>query len=339
MHVVLILLIPKFRPQDLPMQQIGGSSSATQVHLIQSRPLSSSVQKKKARPQAQGDLPAPEIDPRMLERLKTVRDIKMPSFAPPWPKQKETIPLPHRDKPIEDKLIDQPLPDEIASQQQEQRQLSPRHMPAPQPPPLPKLAEEPIKRENKKKDKPIEDKLIDQPLPDEIASQQQEQRQLSPRHMPAPQPPPLPKLAEEPIKRENKKEDVIKPEDILPKPEPEEIDFGDDEEAAEEVSDASLSSSFSPDIEWSGKPRRILYKPAYPPRYPEGYRGQTQGRIKLKFWVDSQGYVVRVVPMQKLDPRLDVVATEYLRQYRFEPISRGKGELEWGIIPFSFRLE
>ena len=284
MHVVLILLIPKFRPQDLPMQQIGGSSSATQVHLIQSRPLSSSVQKKKARPQAQGDLPAPEIDPRMLERLKTVRDIKMPSFAPPWPKQKETIPLPHRDKPIEDKLIDQPLPDEIASQQQEQRQLSPRHMPAPQPPPLPKLAEEPIKRENKK-------------------------------------------------------EDVIKPEDILPKPEPEEIDFGDDEEAAEEVSDASLSSSFSPDIEWSGKPRRILYKPAYPPRYPEGYRGQTQGRIKLKFWVDSQGYVVRVVPMQKLDPRLDVVATEYLRQYRFEPISRGKGELEWGIIPFSFRLE
>ncbi|MCL6583617.1 MAG: energy transducer TonB [bacterium] len=285
MHAVLILLIPKFRPQDLPMQQIGGSSSATQVHLIQSRPLSSPVQKKKARPQARGDLPAPEIDPRMLERLKTVRDdIKMPSFAPPWPKQKETLPLPHRDKTLEDELIDQPLPDEIASQQQEQRQLSPRHMPAPQPPPLPKLAEEPIKRENKK-------------------------------------------------------EDVIKPEDILPKPEPEEIDFGDDEEAAEEVSDASLSSSFSPDIEWSGKPRRILYKPAYPPRYPEGYRGQTQGRIKLKFWVDSQGYVVRVVPMQKLDPRLDVVATEYLRQYRFEPISRGKGELEWGIIPFSFRLE
>ncbi|MEW6378316.1 MAG: energy transducer TonB [bacterium] len=262
MHALLIYLIPKFRPIS-PEERIGGSP-CTQVHLIQTA--LSPVQKKKARPQAQGDVPAPEIDPKLLERMKAVRDVQMPSFAPPpRPQRKESPPLPHADKTLEDEVIDQTLADEMASQ--------PKQLPAA-----------------------------------------------------APQPPPKPV------------EDAVKKEESLPKPVPEEVDFG-DEEAAEEVAKETLFSSASADIEWSGKPRRILYKPPYPPRYPEGYQGQTQGRIRLKFWVDSQGSVVRVVPMQKLDPRLDVVATEYLRKYRFEPVSKGRGDLEWGIIPFSFRLE
>lgn len=262
MHALLIYLVPKFKPIN-PQERIGGSS-CTQVHLIQAS--ISPVQKKKARPQAQGDVPAPEMDPKLLNRMKAVRDIQMPSFAPPpRPQQKETPPLPHADKTLEDEVIDQALADEISSQQ--------KRLPAA-----------------------------------------------------APQPPPKPV------------EDAARQEESLPRPVPEELDFG-DEEAAEEVAKEAIFSSASADIEWSGKPRRILYRPAYPPRYPEGYQGQTQGRIRLKFWVDSQGYVVRVVPMQKLDPRLDVVATNYLRQYRFEPVSKKKGDLEWGIIPFSFRLE
>lgn len=133
-------------------------------------------------------------------------------------------------------------------------------------------------------------------------------------------------------------EAMVKREDDVPSPVPEELEF--DPEEPMEKADAKDVPPMNADIKWSGTPRRILYKPDNPPRYPEGYRGQVQGRIRLKFWVDSQGEVVRAVPMQKLDPRLDAVATDYLRQYKFEPVSKDRRyELQWGIIPFSFRLE
>ncbi|MEW5801816.1 MAG: energy transducer TonB [bacterium] len=168
-------------------------------------------------------------------------------------------------------------------------------------------------------DADLEDDIIDRALGDELLDQQK-------RTVPATQVPPQPgEIASK--RKENQ-----------PKPVPEEMDF-DQVEPVEKVSRASTPSAAS-DIQWSGKPRNLIAKPDYPLRYPEGYQGQTQGRIRLKFWVDSQGYVIRVVPMQKLDPRLEAVASDYLRQYRFEPVSKGKGsEHEWGIIPFSFRLE
>ncbi|GAH49370.1 unnamed protein product, partial [marine sediment metagenome] len=160
----------------------------------------------------------------------------------------------------------------------------------------------------------LEDEIMDR-LEDEIMDRQ-EQSSLAPQ--------PVEAMA----KREND----------LPSPVPEELEF-DLEESMEEVPEKDVPPT-NADIKWSGTPRRILYKPDHPPRYPDGYRGQVKGRIRLKFWVDSQGEVVRVVTMQKLDPRLDAVATGYLRQYRFEPVSKQRRhELQWGIIPFSFRLE
>jgi hypothetical protein len=163
--------------------------------------------------------------------------------------------------------------------------------------------------------------LIDRNIGDEVIARQK-------RSSPATQTPPQPR---EVSSRRHMQED-------LPKPVPEELDF--DQEGPEDEIVQAGTFSITSDIEWQGRPRGIVRKPDRPPRYPEGYRGQTQGRIRLKFWVDNQGYVIRVIPMQKLDPRLDAVATDYLRQYRFEPVSKGKrGELEWGIIPFSFHLE
>lgn len=165
------------------------------------------------------------------------------------------------------------------------------------------------------------DDLIDRNIGDEVIARQK-------RSSPAIQPPPQPR---EVSSRRHVQENQ-------PEPVHEEIDF--DQEGPEEKIAQAGTSSITSNIEWQGRPRGIVRKPDSPPRYPEGYQRQTQGRIRLKFWVDNQGYVIRVIPMQKLDPRLDAVATDYLRQYRFEPVSKGKkGELEWGIIPFSFHLE
>lgn len=131
---------------------------------------------------------------------------------------------------------------------------------------------------------------------------------------------------------------VAKREEDFPKPSLEDHNF-DVEQLMDEVIEDIPSDDM--DIEWlSGKPRQIVTKPAYPPTYPPGYKGQLEGRIRLQFWVDADGFVIRVRPRQKLDPRLDAVATEYLRQYRFEPLREHQGNKpQQGIIPFSFRLK
>jgi TonB family protein len=126
-------------------------------------------------------------------------------------------------------------------------------------------------------------------------------------------------------------------EEDFPRPPLEEFNF-----EAEQLVDEIMEDTYSDDmdIEWSGKPRQIVSKPLHPPTYPSGYKGQLEGKIRLQFWVDADGFVIRVRPAEKLDPRLDAVATEYVRQYRFEPLGRNqKNETQWGIIPFSFRLE
>jgi TonB family protein len=161
----------------------------------------------------------------------------------------------------------------------------------------------------------LKDDAVDR-LEDEIMDQQA-------------QPSPVPEPAEIMAKRE----------DDVPAPVPDELEF-DPEEPIEEADENKDVPPMNADIKWSGTPRNILYKPDKPPRYPEGYRDQTQGGVKLKFWVDRQGEVVRAVPIRKLDPRLDAVATDYLRQYRFEPVSKDRrNELQWGTILFHFSLE
>ena len=53
----------------------------------------------------------------------------------------------------------------------------------------------------------------------------------------------------------------------------------------------------------------------------------------------SNGAVGRVVPVKKSDPRLEVLAMNYLRQWRFTPLpSDATQDEQWGIIPFKFRI-
>lgn len=132
---------------------------------------------------------------------------------------------------------------------------------------------------------------------------------------------------------------AAKRQEKFPNPPLEEHDFDIEQLMDEVIEDIHAEDDMH--IEWlSGKPRQIITKPAYPPTYPPGYKGQLEGRIRLQFWVDADGFVIRVRPRQKLDPRLDAIATEYLRQYRFEPLKKSQGDKpQQGVIPFSFHLK
>ena len=51
------------------------------------------------------------------------------------------------------------------------------------------------------------------------------------------------------------------------------------------------------------------------------------------------GTVSRVVPLKKSDPRLETLAINYLRNWRFNPLPLdAPSEEQWGVIPFKFRI-
>ncbi|MFQ6111734.1 MAG: TonB family protein [Nitrospinota bacterium] len=80
--------------------------------------------------------------------------------------------------------------------------------------------------------------------------------------------------------------------------------------------------------------RRVIYKPAFPEVSLGG-----EGEIALKFWVLPDGTVGRVVPFRKGEARLEAMAIQYLKRWRFSPLPPGTPPREeWGIIPFKFVL-
>jgi hypothetical protein len=61
--------------------------------------------------------------------------------------------------------------------------------------------------------------------------------------------------------------------------------------------------------------------------------------IELRFWILPNGTVSRVVPLKKADPRLETLAINYLRHWRFNPLpTDAAADEQWGIIPFKFRI-
>ena len=58
--------------------------------------------------------------------------------------------------------------------------------------------------------------------------------------------------------------------------------------------------------------------------------------IRLKFWVLPDGSVGEVVPLQRGDVRLEQAAIQYVKSWRFTPVS--DNETVWGIIPVKYRL-
>jgi Gram-negative bacterial TonB protein C-terminal len=80
--------------------------------------------------------------------------------------------------------------------------------------------------------------------------------------------------------------------------------------------------------------RQVIFQPPPPNVTVEG-----ESEIELRFWILPNGAVGRVVPVKKLDPRLEALAINYLRNWRFSPLpSEAPQDEQWGIIPFKFRI-
>ena len=80
--------------------------------------------------------------------------------------------------------------------------------------------------------------------------------------------------------------------------------------------------------------RRVIFQPPLP-----SVTVENETEIELRFWILPNGTVSRVVPLKKSDPRLEILATNYLRNWRFNPLPPDvPSEEQWGIIPFKFRI-
>jgi Gram-negative bacterial TonB protein C-terminal len=80
--------------------------------------------------------------------------------------------------------------------------------------------------------------------------------------------------------------------------------------------------------------RQVIFQPP-----PPSVTVESESEIELRFWILPNGAVGRVVPVKKSDPRLEALAINYLRHWRFTPLSSDTPQDEqWGIIPFKFRI-
>lgn len=87
-------------------------------------------------------------------------------------------------------------------------------------------------------------------------------------------------------------------------------------------------------IEWKGKPRKTEYQPPLPK-----ISSKVEGDVQIKFWVDRNGNVSQMIPMKKLDAKLESIAFGYLKKWRFEALPPGENYLQWGIITVKIELE
>jgi Gram-negative bacterial TonB protein C-terminal len=80
--------------------------------------------------------------------------------------------------------------------------------------------------------------------------------------------------------------------------------------------------------------RQVLFQPP-----PPNVTVESESEIELRFWILPNGAVGRVVPVKKADPRLEALAINYMRHWRFTPLpSDAPQDEQWGIIPFKFRI-
>jgi hypothetical protein len=80
--------------------------------------------------------------------------------------------------------------------------------------------------------------------------------------------------------------------------------------------------------------RRVIFQPS-----PPNVTVESESELELRFWILPNGAVGRIVPVKKGDPRLEALAMNYLRSWRFDPLpSDAPQDEQWGIIPFKFRI-
>ena len=81
--------------------------------------------------------------------------------------------------------------------------------------------------------------------------------------------------------------------------------------------------------------RRIVERPQPPP-----VKVKVDTEIELTFWVLPDGMVDRAIPSVRGDTDLERVAIQYLKQWRFAPLSKDQPQVEqWGAIPIKFKLQ
>ncbi len=79
--------------------------------------------------------------------------------------------------------------------------------------------------------------------------------------------------------------------------------------------------------------RQVISKPLHLPEIDL----DVEVTIRLQFWVLPDGSVGEVIPLQRGDVRLERAAIQYLKSWRFTPLSSGNQPV-WGIIPITYRL-
>ena len=100
---------------------------------------------------------------------------------------------------------------------------------------------------------------------------------------------------------------------------------------------SETEGDFGFDIDWGGKGTRKIYSFILP-QYPEGVKKEVN--IKLQFSILPDGTVGTIIPKIKADTRLENVAINSLRQWRFEPLGPNQKQVEqMAVIVFPYRLQ
>jgi len=95
--------------------------------------------------------------------------------------------------------------------------------------------------------------------------------------------------------------------------------------------------NFGFELDFGGKGQRKIYSYTIP-AYPPGVLKEID--VKLQFTIMADGSVGRIIPIQKADTRLETVAMNSLRQWRFEALPDGvNGKPQTAVITFPFRLQ
>jgi TonB family protein len=89
-------------------------------------------------------------------------------------------------------------------------------------------------------------------------------------------------------------------------------------------------------IDWGGRIRKIYNYTI--PKYPEGVYKNID--VKLRFSILPDGSVGNILVLKKADSRLEQVAIDALRMWRFEPLPGNQQQTAQAVvITFPFRLE
>jgi len=107
--------------------------------------------------------------------------------------------------------------------------------------------------------------------------------------------------------------------------------------STENGNNSEAKGNFGFDIDWGGKGTRKIYSFILP-QYPEGVKKEVN--IKLQFSILPDGTVGTIIPKIKADTRLENVAINSLRQWRFEPLGPNQKQVEqMAVIVFPYRLQ